>query len=381
MKKLIWKPGTISWQIHMVIAIVAIIGLIIVESFQVTIKLPTYNTKVIAAQYMNQSITILRNYRTAKIGPVNTEIDPFNSGLIGYPTSPITSINVDLDSKLTTINPNWAAVIVDMLKKAGVKKSDTIAVSFTGSFPAINLAVLSAAKAMNLQPIIITSLSSSTWGANIVDMTWLDMEHVLHKSRLFPYASVAASLGGVKDRALGMTDEGTNILKKTIRKYGIRLLDYKSITENIDARMSIYESLAGYSQIKAYVNVGGGTVAVGSFIGKRRFKPGLNTRPSRRALRIDSVMSRFAREDIPVINMNYMKKLARKYNLPTGDTKRNKIGKGDIFYRRDYNKALVVGVLLFLTVITYVFLKMGIGHRIFPLNSRNRKQNNPEHMI
>lgn len=381
MKKLIWKPGTISWQIHLVIALVAIIGLVLVENFQETVKLPHYNTKIKAAQYMNQGMSILRNYRTSKIGPVDLDVDPFNSGLIGYPNSSITSITVDLDSKLTTINPNWAAVIVSMLKKAKIKSNDTIAVSFTGSFPAINLAVLSAAKAMDLKLVIITSLSSSTWGANIESMTWLDMERILYKSGKFPYLSVAASLGGVKDRGLGMPDKGIDILKNTIKNYGISFIYHEDITENIDARMAFYENNAVNNPIKAFLNVGGGTVAVGSYIGKRRFKPGLNLSPSRRALRIDSVMSRFARDEIAVINMNYMKKLARQYGLATGETRRNKIGKGDIYFRQDYNKFLTLGVLAFIGVMIYLFLMMRIGHRIFMLSKKDSQQKNPEHMI
>jgi len=42
--------------------------------------------------------------------------------------------------------------------------------------------------------------------------------------------------------------------------------------------MELYNDQAGDTQIVAYINVGGGTVAVVSFIGKRRFKAGLNVR-------------------------------------------------------------------------------------------------------
>jgi poly-gamma-glutamate system protein len=50
--------------------------------------------------------------------------------MIGLATSPITSTTGYLKVKQTTVNPNWAAVLVDMLKRAGVKEGDAIATSF-----------------------------------------------------------------------------------------------------------------------------------------------------------------------------------------------------------------------------------------------------------
>jgi poly-gamma-glutamate system protein len=55
-----------------------------------------------------------------------------------------TSLTTDagnLEAKQTAINPNWAAVIVDLLQQANVKERDPVAVSFSGSFPALNIAV------------------------------------------------------------------------------------------------------------------------------------------------------------------------------------------------------------------------------------------------
>ncbi|HOO71461.1 MAG TPA: poly-gamma-glutamate system protein [Spirochaetota bacterium] len=379
MKKLMWRSGNVPKQVHIVIAITALIGIVLVESFQVSVKQPYYKTKIKAAHYMRQGMNIIRNYRNTTLGPVDRQVDPFDSGMIGHLNSPITSTTVDLDTKLTTVNPNWAAVIVDMLKRGKVSERSTVAVSFTGSFPAINIAVLSAIKAMKLRPVIITSLSSSTWGANIPGFTWLDMEQELNKKRLFSYKSAAASLGGVKDIALGMPPEGVLILKKNIQKHGIRFIKNDQISRSIDERMDIYDELAGAEPIRAYINVGGGTVSVGSFIGKRRFRPGLNKRPPRKALKIDSVMSRFSHEGIPVINMNYIKNLAHKYNLSAGRDKRKNIGRGDIYYRLEYNKYLVSGVLLCLILLLYIFMKTNVGGQLFSkeLSNGNAKSRNP----
>jgi poly-gamma-glutamate system protein len=381
MKKLLWKPSNVSWQIHILIAVIAIIGLVIVESFTLNVKQPYYKEKVMAANYMLQGMEIIKQYRLQKFGPINNVIDPARSGLIGVLSTPITSTTVDIDSKQTSINPNWAAMIVSMLKEAKVKKGSTVAVSLTGSFPAMNLAVLSAAKTLSLRLIIITSLSSSTWGANIPGFTWLDMEHLLYEKKFSPYKSVAASLGGVQDNALGMSEQGKRILRDTILKYSITLLEYDELKKSMNARMEIYYDQAGDSQIAAYINVGGGTVAIGSFIGKRRYKPGLNLKPSQKAMRVDSVMSRFARNRVPIININYLKTLAQNHSFPVAQRKIPKIGEGEIYNRLEYNKKLAAVVLVVMAVLLYLFMKLGIGYRIFIPQKKSMKAKPPEHMV
>ena len=105
--------------------------------------------------------------------------------MVGSPFSLITTDEGDLDSKLTTLDPNFSAVVVDLLSQLNVQANDTVAVLMTGSMPGANIAVMSACKAMNITPIIISSLGASQWGANQVDFTWLDMEAVLAKNNLY----------------------------------------------------------------------------------------------------------------------------------------------------------------------------------------------------
>jgi len=329
---------------------------------------------------MRTGMAIIRKHRVDNFGPINKKIDTPNSGLIGVLSSPITSSTIELDAKLTTINPNWAAVVVDMLKNAKVKDGSTVAVSFTGSFPAINLAVLSAARAMNLRLIIITSVSSSTWGANLPNFTWLDMESLLVKKGLFNYRTVAASLGGVKDNAYGMSEDGRRMLRAAIARNGIPMLEFEDVKDNINARTELYVEKSGDVPISAYINVGGGTISTGTYIGKRRFKPGLNIRPSHMALKIDSVMSRYAREGIPVMNMNYMSTIAKEYDLPTEIKKMPKIGAGNLYNRLEYNRLLVFGTLAVLLLSIYFFIGLGIGYRIFSL-AKKEERRPPEHMV
>src|SRR5690625_5810483 len=124
-----------------------------------------------ASRHVQQSIESLRPIR-APSEPLAPEVEPLRSGLIGLPTSSITSNSGSLDAKQATINPNWAAVVIRLLAEADVKPGDQVAVAVSGSFPALNLAVYTALEAMDITPLILVSGSGSQWGANVPGFAW-----------------------------------------------------------------------------------------------------------------------------------------------------------------------------------------------------------------
>ena len=82
----------------------------------------------------------------------------------------------------------------------------------------MNVAVYSAIHELGIEPIIISSTAASQYGANDPNFTWLDMEAALRRSQVFPYKSVAASLGGVGDDAIGLTKRGRIMLERAIER-------------------------------------------------------------------------------------------------------------------------------------------------------------------
>jgi poly-gamma-glutamate system protein len=170
---------------------------------------PRREEKSAAMELMRRSAQAVRQEKL-RIGiPVDRHLDTTDSGLIGVEYTDITTTLGSLSAKRTSTNPAFAAVVVDMLDQAGVRPGDRVAVSFSGSFPALNIAVLSAARVMDLHPVIISSVGSSMYGANQPEMTWLDMERILADKGLFPYRSNAASLGGIAGTRGGL--DGTGI--------------------------------------------------------------------------------------------------------------------------------------------------------------------------
>ena len=271
MKKIYWRPSKVPRVVLVVIAIMAITSMLSVELIKVHRKQPYYTEKLKAAQLMKEGMEVLKKYRIENFDPIDREADPANSGLIGLPASPITSNFGYLPAKQTTINPNWSAVMVEMLRRAGAKKGDPVAMGFSGSFPSINLAALVAAEALNLKAIPITSVAASTWGANIPGFTWLDMERVLYENKIISNRSVAASLGGRDDRALASSKKGRALLDEAIERNKVELVEIESSKESLDSRMGIYRKFAKGKRIKAYVNIGGGTVSVGTSVGVTPF--------------------------------------------------------------------------------------------------------------
>ena len=136
----------------------------------------TYEIKIKAATMMQESMNMLKNIQMEKGVFIDQENDPNETGLVGSQFSLITTDKGDLDAKLTTLDPNFAAAMVELLNRADLVKGDTIAVMLTGSMPGANMAMLIACKAMDIYPFIISSIGASQWGANDPDMTWLDME-------------------------------------------------------------------------------------------------------------------------------------------------------------------------------------------------------------
>lgn len=175
MKKIYWRPQGISLAALVLICTFSLGGFIFVEKFQKRVKQPYYQEKIAAARLALEAFEFLKEERLRQGFQIDPEIDPVRSGLIGSAMTLVTSDAGDLEDKQTSINPNFAAVVVEMLKKVKVKEGDPVAVSFTGSFPALNISVCAAVQTLKLKPIIISSLASSQWGANNPDFLWVDM--------------------------------------------------------------------------------------------------------------------------------------------------------------------------------------------------------------
>ncbi len=144
---------------------------------------------------MLESMACIRAAREAMGIGVDLNLDPNNTGLIGMEYTDLTSTLGSLSAKRTSLNPQFAGLVLSLMRQAGAKRGDRVAISFSGSFPALNRAVLAACAELGLNPTIICSVGASAYGANIPGLTWLDMERILFEKGKIGYRSAFASIG------------------------------------------------------------------------------------------------------------------------------------------------------------------------------------------
>ena len=248
--------------------------------------------------------------------PVDAKADPNRTGLIGIELSPITTTLGNIESKRTTTNPNFGGLAAFLLSEAGVKAGDTVAVGASGSFPALIIAVLAAAKAMDLRLLLIVSLGASEWGANDPAFTWLEMSECLAAKRLLDVKPIALAVGGGEDVGHEMGAGGRSGLMEKIRRSGIAFIDEPDLERNVRARLQAYDAAAAGRPIHAFVNVGGSWANIGTDAGVLKLRPGLvDAVPSTAAVGRGVLLTMAAR-GVPVIHLLNIPGLAERYGLP-----------------------------------------------------------------
>ena len=309
-----------------------------------------YRYKIGAARLMSMAMDVVKE-RITELGlPINEVADPNKTGLIGPEYSSIVTGLGVLDVKLMSTNPNFAAVIVDLFKKAGLKRGDYIAIGYTGSLPAANIAVLAAAESIGLKTIIITSAGASSFGATYPEFTWLDMENYLYSKGIFSRRSQAASLGGKNDIAKDTPYETKKQLEAVIKRNKVDFIYIEGINENVIKRINIYDTYAK-DAIKCYVNIGGGHASLGSMINGMLIPTGLSLEPKWKGVVEKGVIIKMAQRGIPVIHLLKIRELITGYGLPALPVPLPKAGEGQVFLEEGYN---------FTTTVLATFLLIGV---------------------
>lgn len=378
MKNIYWRPQHTPAFAFVLIAMFSVAGIFSVEHFRVQQKRPYYGQKAEAARLAFAAMQVIKEERLLHRGPpIDPEIDPARSGLIGSFVTPVTSDPGDLESKQTSVNPNFAAVVVELLKRAKVSKGDPVAIGVSGSFPGLCISVFAACKVLDLKPTVIASASASQWGANDPEFLWVDMEDVFYKKGLFPFRSAAASFGGKNDRGREMTEKGRAFVLEALKRNNLPLISAPTIGKSIDQRMAIYFDKA---PPKVFINVGGGLVSTGIRPFKVFLKPGLVSRNLPIDAATDSVMQRFLREGIPVIHLGNMRQLAKEFRLPFAPTIMPAVGEGGIYYRMGYRTWLAAAILVGIIAGLYIFSRTDWGFRALQASASREEAGPPEPM-
>ena len=345
--------------------LLSLLALIVVENGKMDVKQAWYKEKLEASLLSEKAANQIKNHRLEKGIYIDVINDPNQTSLIGQEYTLITTDRGDVNSKLSTTNPNFAAVIVQMLKDARLKEKDHVAVAFSGSFPGLNISVIAALETLKLRPIIITSVGASNYGANDPYFTWLDMEELLNQSNILHTRSVAASIGGGFDVGRGLSPEGRELILKAIKRNNIQLVNEKNLEQSISKRMEIYEKMTHGKPIKAFINVGGGIASLGNSVNGKLIPSGLTEYLPAGNFPVRGVIIQMGQKGIPVIHLLNVEQLLAKFGLPESPVPSPEPGDGGIFVQRKYDvRITAVAALFLIVVILFVYLAERQHHRL-----------------
>ena len=366
-----FRPQIQKTRTLFVIAFINICLVVTVSNSLTYKEYDNVNLRYDSTQLMSSCIESIKDITDLKI----IEEDYYQTGLIGLEQSRITTVldneNIEniLNSKIITTNSNFAAFMVMLFEEIGLEKGDSIAISMTGSFPGANIATLSACKSMNLNPVILSSVGSSSWGANREDLTWVQIENHLYNNKLIDYESIAVSIGGENDLGDNISDEGIEIIEDIILENNKSLVNESTLDLSIGKKINL---LGDISKYKAFINIGGGASSLGSGIGKKYIREGIISPLIKDEIQEiyyenedaysyysdfkKSIAYKFLDNDIYLINIKNINSLVSQFGMSyLNDRGLNSVNEGLLFYEVEkFNINVIWFVLVFSVLISFI---------------------------
>lgn len=360
-----YQPGKVHVLSLVALAAVGVLLLALAERSKSPIMQPHFAEKMEAASKAERAMRVIKEARLSVGGPIDVVNDPSETGLIGLGFSPITTDRGSPEQKLRALDPNLAAVLVELLARAKVGQGDFVAVAATGAFPVLNAAAIIAVETLGATPVMITSVGSSMWGANDPNLTWLDMETVLERQGIIAHRSVAASRGGGDDGGRGLSPEGRALVDAAIARNGVTPVVEKSLDESIARRMRIYSEAAGGKKYRAYVNIGGGLASLGSEQVGQLVRPGFSRNLGTKNFPRRGTLVRMAQKGVPVIHVPGPEALIERYGLAPEPIPLPAVGTGGIFYQDRYNTPLAGVLAVLYGFLIFAVVRIDLKHYLF----------------
>lgn len=261
---------------------------------------------------MTEYSSVIKDYRLGLGIPLDKNIDPNLTGLIGEDYNEITTTMGHLQSKRTSTNPNMAALMVSFFQQLELTAGDNVAIGSSGSFPALLFATIAACEAMNLNPVTIISAGASQFGANIPQLTLVHMIKHLEEKGYKSFHPAAVSMGGDEDIGLGLMEGGLEILKDVVFNSGYDVIYQEDFEKNVEERMKIYGSAGN---MKAFVNIGGALTNTGKGTQILDLKPGFNEITEFPDRQQTGVIFEMAKSGVPTIHLLYMKGISMQFGI------------------------------------------------------------------
>ena len=343
-----WVKPAIPRRYAMLACVLAMVGLFLVQTTATKEKHPYYKQQVLAAQTMGESLAVLREARVEKGLPIDRELDPNLTGIIGDEFSVITTSIGNLEAKRTSTSPSFAALMVRLFHEAGLEPGASVAIGASGSFPGLILSTLAACEAMELEPLLFYSVGASMYGANIPEFTLIAMLQALREQNILPYDILAVSLGSDNDRGDGMFfPESQEIMMAIATSTQAHLIFAENNSESIKERLELYLAHNNQRLPDLFVNIGGASPNMGNTNASLQFPSGL---VEAMRLTTDSpergLIFEYLDLGVPVIHLLNIRDLALKSGIALDPIPFPAIGAEDVYYITRHNAWLIWGTVV-----------------------------------
>ncbi len=344
----------------------AIVAYAVAERSLAPVHAEAYVKKIAAVRLMERAEATIAAAKRERGIATDAHNDPDGSGVIGPQFTLVTTDRGAQLAKQLAAHPNFAALVTQLMLRGGVRAGDLVAVGVTGSLPGMNLAVYAACRAIGAEPVTVTSVGASMFGATDPDLTWLDMESLVAAKGLWPWRSAGASLGGGGDVGRGLSPAGRQLLRDAIERNQVRLLDASNLMDAVRARVALYDSVARArgKPVKLYVNVGGGIASLGGAQNGRLIPAGLTRRLAARSYPNRGVINVLAERGIPVIHLLQVEKLAREEGILDAGNRPVQPGKGMLFIKYKYNLWIVAAAAALVLLVNLFVLRLDLRHKL-----------------
>lgn len=337
-----WIKPSIPRTMLVIALLVGVTGYLLLETSKSSVHHATFEQQTAAAELMLKSLDAVKQYRLDLGLPINRETDPNGTGLIGETFTEITTSIGNIEAKQTSTNPSFAALMVRLFHEANLQPNDVVAIGASGSFPSLIIATLAAAKVMELKPLIIYSVGSSMYGANIPEFTFLEMRKPLAEQNILPYPLHAVSIGGDNDRGDGMFFASSQGIMKEIAQSSEAIFIYEeNNAASINKRLTLYQELNNGLHPDCFVNIGGATPNYGNTGASLKLPNGLITRSPIQSDHLErGLIFEYLERGTPVIHLLNIRDLALRSGIAINPVPFLEVGSEQVYFDIQYNRGL-----------------------------------------
>lgn len=275
------------------------------------------------------------------------------SGLLGDEYSEITTTLGSLEAKETVLNPDFAALIVRILHVADIDSNSIVGVNLSGSFPSLAISAYAAVQTLKARAVVVSSLGSSTYGANQPGATWMDIEQWISQRGGSQITSSLVTLGAEGDSGGGLTEKGISILKNSANEYGKNIFIPNSLVEAINKRVELFTR----EKINILINIGGSQASLGNCSHSSTIPNGYHNSIKTCNDYERGTIVRLSEKGIPFLHLLNVKNLAVRYGLPL-ISNGSEYQTNSLYQKRYIKKIPAVVALLILVVLVLINMKM-----------------------